>query len=952
MKNSNKKTIAMALLISAVISPVGKEAFAAEPTPTETIGNQNTSDQKNTDQLSNEPGTSGEYNVEPKVEDTNQPGVGGSETTQDDQKTEDVTDGDGPQTLEKVETPTTYAVSESSATVQSHRLYIKDGNAQSWEFYKYKPEDPENTIKLGDYDKVEDGYLVKGVIKLNPRYLLNSKGLKDIPRDKYTISIEGEGLNTVATYTFNDIVMDKPITIEASGSGTNQVNFVSYNLDGGTWERDKTFTYLTPGKTIDKPTDPTKEGYIFKGWSGTSTLTSPTNDKVTKTYTKDNPYDFNEVYPVDPEYQWGDRRVSLKAIWERDEDVEILGKHEFKYTKPDTVDEIYFKATNPDNPNETIEIPIDNAKVGESVPLTKVPAGWKLEGKIKMKPTYLIYGTGDSNLPISAFNRTAEGEGDQRRWVYTLPDGYKMPNSSVWLNAWQSESFNHADFNLNGGKWDETPVGFKKYENSNIYYTLILPEEKVRRPQDPKRDGYDFIGWSGTSKLTVDPETGTNNVAKEFTADNPYTFDEKDNLPAVGVERLKIVKLKAEWKAKQPTFDTENVTIKKGESVSPESLIKSGTLEYNDDDVNQQERKVEIIGDYDNKKPDNYPVKVKVTNGVGGVTEKDVVITVTSDADDLEPKGKTQAVRLNTTPEAKNSIDNVDSLPEGTEFAYKDPVDTSSTGDKSAVVVVTYPDGSKEEVEVIVRVVSDSDSNGSSENNSEVPNQDETNKPSTGNSETNDNNPSIPGTPGKDQPEINYPIIPDYTDEDEKVVVPSPDENKPELPSTENTVTPDKSEESEDQDTSKKPEDTVKPGTPDKTENSDDIEESGEQETTDGKDDGDKVIVPTPDNKKPEDSEESGTTDKKDDDGKIRVPSINKDNEPDDRHSSSKIKQSSESSIISADDNNTGTNVTRSPRSGHDNVQTGVSGAIGVASILAAASLGLAATKKKEDEEE
>ncbi len=473
MKNSNKKAIAMALLISAVINPVGKEAFATESTPTEIIGDQeNAPDEKITEQPSDGSGTVGKDSDVQPVEGATSSSIGGSETTQDNQKTEDVLDG---QPLEEEPTITPIAVSESPVTVQSHRLYIKYGNTQSWEFYKYKPEYPENTIKLGDYDNVEEGYLVKGVIKMQPRYLLNSRGLKDIPRDKYTISIDGEGLNTVATYTFNDIVMDKSITIDAT-NGINQVNYVEYNLDGGTWERDKNYTYLTPGKPIDKPTDPTKEGYIFKGWSGTSTLTSPTNVKKTTTYTKDNPYDFTEVYPVDPEYQEGVRRVSLKAIWERDEDVEILGKHEFKYTKPDTVDEIYFKATNPDNPNETIEIPIDNAKVGESVPLTNVPAGWKLEGKIKMKPTYLIYGTGDSNLPISDFIRTAEGEGDQRRWVYTLPANYKMPNNSVDLRAWQFEQFNHADFDLNGGRWEETPNGFKKYDDSNVYYTLILPQ--------------------------------------------------------------------------------------------------------------------------------------------------------------------------------------------------------------------------------------------------------------------------------------------------------------------------------------------------------------------------------------------------------------------------------------------------------------------------------------------
>nr|WP_255702408.1 Rib/alpha-like domain-containing protein [Peptoniphilus sp. KCTC 25270] len=79
-----------------------------------------------------------------------------------------------------------------------------------------------------------------------------------------------------------------------------------------------------------------------------------------------------------------------------------------------------------------------------------------------------------------------------------------------------------------------------------------------------------------------------------------------------------------------------------------------------------------------------------------------------TDAETYTPTAAEQTVKVGETPVAEKSIGNVAELPEGTTFAYKEPVDTTTAGDKLAVVVVTYPDNSSEEVAVKVTVEANS----------------------------------------------------------------------------------------------------------------------------------------------------------------------------------------------------------------------------------------------------
>ncbi|MQP97088.1 LPXTG cell wall anchor domain-containing protein, partial [Streptococcus mitis] len=113
---------------------------------------------------------------------------------------------------------------------------------------------------------------------------------------------------------------------------------------------------------------------------------------------------------------------------------------------------------------------------------------------------------------------------------------------------------------------------------------------------------------------------------------------------------------------------------------------------------------------------DKTPVVV-VTYPDGSKDEVPVKVTVKdprSDADKNEPKAKEQTVKVGDAPKAEDSIANFKDLPSGTTAKFKEPVDTTTPGEKTPVVVVTYPDGSKDEVPVKVTVKdprSDADKN-------------------------------------------------------------------------------------------------------------------------------------------------------------------------------------------------------------------------------------------------
>ena len=110
--------------------------------------------------------------------------------------------------------------------------------------------------------------------------------------------------------------------------------------------------------------------------------------------------------------------------------------------------------------------------------------------------------------------------------------------------------------------------------------------------------------------------------------------------------------------------------------------------------------------------PEGSPIEVvvNVTYPDGSVDQVNVNITVTNNqADENTLHASLINVNKGETPSAEDAIANKEALPENTTYEFKETVDTTTPGDKPATVVVNYPDGSSEEVDVTVHVNSDAE---------------------------------------------------------------------------------------------------------------------------------------------------------------------------------------------------------------------------------------------------
>ena len=308
-------------------------------------------------------------------------------------------------------------------------------------------------------------------------------------------------------------------------------------------------------------------------------------------------------------------------------------------------------------------------------------------------------------------------------------DGDGVPDGQEFMTD-QTEPNNAADYLVS--KPTTTTTTFDSTKKTTIEGTV--PKPLIADPADPARliqitneDAGNVIvklqGYDKDKKTYNEQEYGTTKISFDDLVAGNFSLDVNANVVPDGTE---VVLVAYSPNAQNPvmgdpfTFTTPDKdkynakggTLNQayGKKAEEKAILDKVTVTEEGKDTPAPAEKVKskaIKGEIPTPTADgaDQTVTVEVTYADGTKEDATVTIDYGEAKDAYAPEGQKVDINKGGTPKAEDGIKNKDALPKDTKYEWKTPVNTDKPGETKGTIVVTYPDGSKEEVEVTVNVI-------------------------------------------------------------------------------------------------------------------------------------------------------------------------------------------------------------------------------------------------------
>ena len=321
----------------------------------------------------------------------------------------------------------------------------------------------------------------------------------------------------------------------------------------------------------------------------------------------------------------------------------------------------------------------------------------------------IIENPGD-NIPAGYHKVTfTAGEGtsiESGTTVFAVKDGVSLPEDKLPVLK--------AKDGYTDAKWPEEATQPITADDTEFVSSATKLDDKS------DADKYNPEGQKVTTELNKEPDAFEGIKNKEdLPKDTKYTWKEKVDVSAAGNKKGTVVVTYPDGSSDEVEVDV-TVTDNRSDAdkyeptVEGEKVEVGGTVDLTDNVTNLPAlpegttvTDVTPGGTIDTNTPGNYEGVIEVTYPDGTKDTVKVPVEVTdnrSNADKYNPEGQKVTTDLNKEPDASEGIKNKEDLPKGTTYAWKEKVDVSTAGNKKGTIVVTYPDGSSDEVEVDVTV--------------------------------------------------------------------------------------------------------------------------------------------------------------------------------------------------------------------------------------------------------